>query len=179
MLVLIIISILLSLFLTLQKYRMHEVSLPMLRLMELTSVVDSLSMQQIGSTIKDIRLATKMVEDLKAVCKPYAEKSDVFNRKQAELIKPYQDEFMMKKESLSDQELKALEADVNARFAKESEEKYGEERKAIEEEGKQVVKVELSDEKFTKLKELFEKYAAEKYLRKDVLVEVADALGIE
>ena len=49
---------------------------------------------------------------------------------------------------------------------------------ALEEENKKVVEFELGDEKHAKLQEWFNKYCVEKYIKKDALIEVADALGI-
>ena len=99
-------------------------------------------------------------------------------RKQMEIAKKYQDEFVSKRDKLDESEVKALTTELDAKLATELKEKLGEEQKALEEKGKAEAELELGDEKHTKIKELFEKHAHEKYLKKEVYVQVADALGI-
>ena len=79
---------------------------------------------------------------------------------------------------MSEDEKKVLATELDARLAVEIKDKFDSELKDLEESGKTEVEVELGDEKHSKLKELFEKHAHEKYLKKEVYVQVADALGI-
>ena len=56
---------------------------------------------------------------------------------------------------------------------------YVNEQKKVDELGKGEIEVELGDEKFDFLKTTFSKHAKDKYLNKEVLLIVADALGVE
>ncbi len=155
---------------------MKEFKLPLLRVYELTSVIDAIQPKDLGD-MKSIRLAAGIVNDLKEALKDYAEKSDALAQKQTELLKPYQAEYTAAG-ALSEDEGKKLAADIDVRFQAEVQAKFGEEIKAMNELGKTETTISIGDEKFTKLKELFEKNT-DKYLKKEVLLIVADALGIE
>ena len=152
---------------------MKEFKLPLLRVYELTSVIDSIQPKDLGD-LKSIRLAAGIVNDLKTLLKDYAEKSDALAQKQLEILKPYQEEYKAKGE-LSEEEAKKFAAELDARFQAEVKEKFGTEQLALNEQGQAETAVELGDEKFGKLKELFEKNT-DKYLKKEVLLIVADAL---
>jgi hypothetical protein len=158
---------------------MQSFSLPTVRVYELATVIDSLE-PKVLQDLKSIRLANGIVNDLKQVVKPFADKNDSILARQLDLLKPYQEEYKQADAAgFANEEVKqAFAKDLDARYQKEVNEKFKEEVDALNLTGKELITVELSDEKFSKLKELFEKHSAEKYLKKDVLVEVADALKI-
>lgn len=157
---------------------MRDVSLPLARLFELSVVVDSIPLKELG-TAKDVRLVNNLVKDIRESCKGYADLQEALFSKQAECAKKYQEEYAAKQEALDEEGRKVLSADLDRHLNIEIKEKFGAEREALEEEGKVELKVELGDEKFSKLKEVFEKYGVEKYLNKEVYIQVADAFGIE
>ena len=159
---------------------MQSFALPMQRVYELVTVVDSIPLKDLG-TIKDIRLTTNLIKDLRDTCTEFATKNEDLAVKQAEIAKKYQEEYAEKRDSgeVSEAELKVLAREMDEKLNAEIKEKLGTETEVLQSEGEAEVKVDLSDEKHSKLKELFSKYAAEKYLSKKVFIQVADALGAE
>ena len=126
--------------------------------------------------LKSIRLAAGIVNDLKALSKEYAEKQDVLTSKQLALLKPFQEEYNAKGE-MSKEEKEKFAKEIDAKYQIMVREELGEEIQALNDAGQAEMVFELGDEKFDKLKELFEKNT-DKYLKKDVLLQVADALGV-
>lgn len=157
---------------------MQSFSLPTIRVYELATVIDSLEPKVLGD-LKSIRLATGIVNDLKLVVKPFADKNDSILARQLEAMKPFQQEYNDGEKAFeTEEEKKAFAKAIDARYQEVIGKQFTEEITALNATGKELIQVELSDEKFSKLKELFEKHSAEKYLKKDILVEVADALKI-
>ena len=158
---------------------MRDVKLSKQRMYELALVIDSIPVADLA-TIKDIRLTASLVKDLKDVCKEYAQQSDDFYEKVRAVAKPYQDKYNVEVKDLAEEvDRKALAARLDAQLDAEVESKFPGEKEALEAMSKSDVIASLSDEKFGKLKELFEKHGVKMYRVRDVVVEISDALGIE
>lgn len=160
---------------------MKTLSLSTGKLFELAQVMDSIPVSELQTT-KDIRLASSLVRDLRAACGDYGEKKADFDVKTTELAKPFQEQYnseVSTNDKMTEVEKKAFAKKLDEELMAAIKEKYGAELTAIEERAQTVVTAELSDEKFAKLKELFEKHATKFYIVKSVYLDVADALGIE
>lgn len=159
---------------------MQSFTTKLVRVAELTGVIDSIAPKDLG-TMKDIRLATGLVKDLQEASKEYFEKMTSVQLAQMAIVKPFQDQYKEQIVGKTEEEVKMitakLDAELKAALAK-YEEDHKDDMKAFDEFGLKEVTVELGDEKFAKLKELFEKFGADKYLKKDACVEMADALKI-
>lgn len=156
---------------------MKNFKLSGLRLVELVSVVDSIQPKDLGD-LKSIRLCTHLVTDMKACLKELAEKNDALALKQKGFATPFQEKYQKESEALTDEQKKELAARLDKELKEVLEKELGEEQKVMTELLQQEMAVELSDEKFDKLQELFKKYSAEKYLNKEILIQVADALMV-
>lgn len=157
---------------------MKTISLSLLRLYELAHVIDSVELKSLG-IVKDIRLTSNLVKDLKGACKEYAEKRDILTGKQVEIAKEFQKIFQERIVGIGEKEKNELVKELDEQLQKKINDTLGDEMKQLDRDGEVPTGVELADEKHKKLCELFEKYGGEKYLRKDVYIEVADALGLE
>lgn len=160
---------------------MKSLSLSTGKLFELSQVMDSIPVSDLQTT-KDVRLASSIVRDLRAACGDYGEKKADFDVKTVALAKPYQERYnteVTENEKMSEIEKKLLAKKYDEQLMAEIKETYGAEYTALEEQAQTVVTAEISDEKFARLKELFDKYAARFYVVKSVYLEVADALGLE
>jgi len=156
---------------------MKEVKLSSIRIYELAAVVDSVPLKEYA-TIKDIRLASNVVKDLKSACKEFSDEADKLSIKKNEVIKKYQEDFQKNGVKLEGEEKDKFVKDLDTRLNAELEEKFGKEQEVLDASGMEIKTFELGDEKYEFLKAQFEKYAKERYLKKDVLLEVAEALGI-
>lgn len=156
---------------------MGSVKLSALRVYELSTVIDSISPKDL-ITIKDIRLTSNLVKDLQTACKDYSDKMNDLGVKQQTLLKKYQESIKDKIEELPEEEKQALINETNNKFQAEVTKKYGKELDETNKTGLGEITVELSDEKMERLKDLFDKYAAQMYVKKDILLEVAEALGL-
>ena len=148
------------------------------RVYELSTVIDAISPKEL-SVLKDIRLSAGIVKDLQNSCKEFSDKSNDLSVKQQQILRKYQEELQPKIKDLAKEDQDKLLNETNVKFQAEINEKYGEEFKAMQEAGKAECTIELSDEKYEKLKDLFNKFAIQQYTKKDALLEVASALEIE
>lgn len=148
------------------------------RLSDLALVIDSIPPKDLA-TAKDIRLSVRIVEKLQKACGPYMDRVIKMQIEQKEAMKKYVEEYNQKSVNMEKEEdKKGLERDLNNRFAQEVEQMHGEQLKSIQEEGKQEMECELEPEEVDKLKELFNKYAHDKFVDKKAYLEIADVLGI-
>lgn len=142
---------------------------------ELSTVIDSIPPKDL-QTLKDIRLAAAIAKELQDSCKEYTEKVIAVNLKQQEVLKKYQAE--LKLEGLSKEEQEKIIAETNLKFQEEVGNKYGKEIMEANKFGEKECECELADDKFSKLKEIFEKYAVGFYTKKEALLIVAEALEL-
>lgn len=157
---------------------MQKLKLPAIRLYELSTVIDNIPPKELAD-LKEIRLATGIVKDLQDACKDYSEKVIALNLKINNVFKGYQERFAKELMSLDATAKDVLAKEIDAEFQAETSKKFKAETKAVSKSALEECEAELSDEKMAKLKEIFEKKGKDVYLKKDILLKVADALGIE
>jgi len=145
---------------------------------ELSTVVDAISPKDLAN-LKDIRLCAGIVKDLQESCKNYTDQMIELNAKQMALIKPYQVVFAEKSKEMTEEEKKKFADEENVKYQAEVKEKLAKEFKTIKEEEVKEIEANLSEDKFTKLQEVFSKYSVQFYTNKLAMLEVADALGVE
>ena len=157
---------------------MKSFKLSGIRVLELQQVVDSLQPKEFSS-LKEIRMAANVAKDLGEAIKELSDAFFDFNKKQFELLKTYQERFKNESEGLDNNAKNELLKQIDKDFKEQIEQRYPDEQKKVDELGKGEIEVELGDEKFDFLKTTFSKHAKDKYLNKEVLLIVADALGVE
>lgn len=157
---------------------MQKLKLPSVRLYELSAVLDNIPPKEFVD-LKEIRLASGIVKDLQEGSKEYTDEMTDLLVKQQGLLKEYQARFNEETKELEQKEKDEYVAKMNADFQAEVRKKF---KKEFDETDKLALKeceIELSDEKHAKLKDFFQKKGKDSYTKKEALIEVADALGIE
>lgn len=157
---------------------MKTLTLPIGKLYELATVIDAVPVSELV-TSKDIRLTTNLVKDLRAPCGEYGEKKTNFDVVVEEMAKPFRERYTLESDKMDTTQKKEFAKLLDTELAEQIKAQRGDELKAIEETALSEITVELGDEKFAKLKELFEKHGSKFYIIKSVYNEVADALGVE
>jgi len=156
---------------------MKQIKLANIRVYELSTVIDNIAPKDLAN-LKDIRLASSIVKDLRDSCKEYSDKASDLSVKQQAVFKSYQEEASDKVKEMNKEEQDKFLQELNGKFQNEINEKFKTEAEELNELANKECTVELSDEKHDKLVSFFEKYATAFYLKKDVLLLVAEALGI-
>ena len=159
---------------------MKNLKLKAVRIQELATVVDAIPLKDL-LTAKDIRLASSIVKDLLAAIPDLAAASSTFDTKKVEIFKAnnYVQRYNEESALLATQEekealAKKIDQEFNAVIAKE----LVAEAEAVKTQCEPMIEAELGDEKFAKLKEVFEKFAHDMYRSKEAYLEVADALEL-
>ena len=143
---------------------MKSVKLKAIRVNEVAQLVDAIPTKDLG-TMKEIRLASCIVKDLHKSIGELAEKASDLRVKQNELLKAegFSERFAEETKDKTDEEKKEVEAKINLEFQMLVAEKFKDELAELDELNKAEVEVELGNEEFEKLKELFEKYCIAQY----------------
>lgn len=154
---------------------MKTLKLKSMRLVQLAQLIGQIPSKDLA-TVEDIKINVNLTNDLDNANKLLSEKVKDFNVKRNELLAPYQKEYQEKSKDLSEEEAKKLASELDVKFAEANKDFMEKENKEINELGDTEIVVELSDEKFAKMKTWFEKYSIEKSQDKKFIVEVATAL---
>ena len=155
---------------------MKTVTLKAARVYELVTILDILTPRDLP-TLKDMRLASGVVRVLREVAPEFTEINDAYNKKRNEIAAPFAERITKGKEGKTEEEVKVLESEINKEFLAKVGVELDEFIKKLEALKDEEKTFELSDDRWDKLVELFKKNT-DKYTRKDIVIEVADALGV-
>lgn len=150
------------------------------RVSELGVLIDQITPKDLA-TFKDIRLASKIAENLKSAAKELTDKQADLGVKQQDLLKAegIRERFIEESKDMNEEEKDALGKKLDVEFQTLANEKFAAELAELNVLANAEAEVEMSDEAHAKLKEFFEKFCITQYRVKDALIEVADALEIE
>lgn len=155
---------------------MQKFSLQQSHAVDLVTVLDLLPPKDCVD-MKTLRLVTGAVKDIKDQLKEYTDFVDELNSRMKEATKPWEEKVAEKRASglegaELEAELKKLVDEANVAVT----ELFKADFEKKDEMGKAVKELELSVEKFDKVKELFNEKALEYFRVKDVCLTISDAL---
>jgi hypothetical protein len=163
---------------------MYKFELSALAASELSAFFDVLPLNAVGD-VKTLRLVSNGAKDLQDQNKEFGELFADIQKRQSEFLKPHQEEIEALKKTVKpeDESKESFEArlamlvqikvaDINGLLK----EKFADDNKTYEEAREKRVALSLSDDKFDKLKEIFEAKALEVFQNKKVLVEIVEGL---
>ena len=125
--------------------------------------------------VNSVRLSSGIVKDLSTAVEGFITMHTEITEGQETIMKKYREEMM----AMPIEERKEQKEDINQRLVKELESTLKSKSDELEELGKVMATVELGDDKYNKLKELFTEHAIGAYTDKDEYVSIADALEIK
>lgn len=132
--------------------------------------------------LKVLKLAMNALDDLADQNKAHVERIEEFNARQKKYIEPMQEkvtEINKKKEAANPEDKAALDAEIQVLVQESNadiEKVFGEESKAINEAGLEVVEFQLSDEKFPVVKSVFEEQSLKVFNNTKTVLAISEGL---
>lgn len=154
------------------------VQLPKLRAAELVTITDSIPLKEIENT-KDVRQLGELSKVLRVAAGEAVVELENIQKMQNELVNRFKKEFEEATSTITEEEdKKKVQEELTAKMNNEFNNTMQPLISNLEEQFKEKVDVELSNELLEKLKWVFDKYGIKSYTNRAAFLEVADALGV-
>ena len=157
---------------------MQSFKLKAIRIVQLSQSMGAIQPKDLV-VMDDIRINVGLTKDLDKANETLSEKVKSFEAEKAELLEPVKKEFDKASKEMTEEEKQTLRKELLAKFELDNKKFLEKNNKEVEKLGETELTIELSDEKYSNLKEWFEKYSIIQNINKIVIVEIRTALGIE